>query len=126
MGITGLKNIYIYSGNNIFVFLAGRARRHNNRDYGFIKYNFIKYKRNVKPMKKLEKSIAVCLHVAIDIRIDWQTSKHFAKNRPAHLHVSNPIYNTHCPLNVTKLVYSNNRVNGYKFRLAQNVAEYYG
>lgn len=49
----------------------------------------------MKPMKKLEKSIAVCLYVGMDIRIDWQTSKHFARDRPAHLHVSNPIYNIH-------------------------------
>lgn len=81
--MTSLKNVYIYSGNNIFIFLAKGERTDTIiKTTVFIKYIFIKYKRNVKPMKKLEKSIAICLHVGMDIRIDWQTSKHFARNRP--------------------------------------------
>lgn len=76
--MVGLKNVYIYSGNNIFIFLAKGERTDT-----IIKTTvFIKYKRNVKPMKKLKKSIAVCLYDGMDIRIDWQTSKHFARNRP--------------------------------------------
>jgi len=116
--MASLKNVYVYSENNIFIFLAERAHRHNNGGYDFIKYIW-----NAKPMKKLEKSIAVCLYVGMDIRIDWQPSKHFARDRPTHLHVSNPIYNIHCPFNVTKLVYINNWVDEKKFCLAQNVAE---
>lgn len=67
--MTGLKNIYIYSENNIFVFSTDkRARRHNNRDYGVLSNTILSNsKRNVKPMKKLEKSIAVCLYVGVDI-----------------------------------------------------------
>lgn len=108
--MASLKNVYVYSENNIFIFLAERAHRHNNGGYDFIKYIW-----NAKPMKKLEKSIAVCLYVGMDIRIDWQPSKHFARDRPTHLHVSNPIYNIHCPFNVTKLVYINNWVDEKKF-----------
>lgn len=118
--MASLKNIYVYSENNIFIFLAERAHRHNNGGYHFIKYNTFEMWNQWKSWKNRLPYVRTSAWI---YESTGNRPNILPEIVPTHLHVSNPIYNIHCPFNVTKLVYINNWVDEKKFCLAQNVAE---